>query len=279
MHGWRLAGLVAACVTWLGVEGYARACTCLEGQSRLVAPTTADLPVGAPLVFESLCTSGLARWTATVDGAPVELLGDGVDFGLSLVSLASAPSEGAELVLTHACGEYTDESDCIDGRIEQITTTIGPADVVAPPPVAAFVVDHEIGMFAERCGEPELHTLRIDATIEIGDREPGAWAVVRAVVDGESTAGTNVVLADEATLRPSLFVRDPDTYAGKDVCVEVAVVDASDNASAASRECIALESADSGCAVTRSEPSPTWLVLLPLLRTKRRRLAARPRAR
>ena len=221
------------------MEARAQACICLEGDSRLISPAVAEHPVGAPFVLASECPGGLARWTATIDGVPVALVGSGVDDGLGPVTLASTPTEGTEVVLTHACGEYTDAVDCIDGYLERITTTIGPADVAAPPPVAALAVDHEIGMLADKCGDPEVYALRIDATLEIGDREPGSWAVLRAVVDDDVIASQERVLGELGTLQSGLFVVDPDEHAGRDVCVEVQVVDASGDASDTTRECTA----------------------------------------
>lgn len=232
-----------------------------------------------PFVFESQCASGLERWTATIDGVPVELVGSGVDFGLALVTLESTPTEGAEVVLTHACGEYTDEVDCVDGYLERITVTMGPADVGVPPPAAALTVDHEIGMLSHRCGDPEVHALRIDSVLEIGDREPGTWAVVRAVVDDEVIANEDRVLGQVSTLRSSLFVTDPDEYAGRDVCVEVQVVDASGNASETTRECTRIEPASSSCTIAGRRHAFALLVLL--LFVGRSRVAAagkRPRA-
>ena len=123
---------------------------------------------------------------------------------------------------------------------------------------------HEVGMLSHRCGDPEVDALWIDSTLEIGDREPGTWAEVRAVVDGETIATESRVLADSATLQSSLFVTDPDEYTGRDVCVEVRIMDASGNASEPTSECTAIEAASSGCAIT-GRPHALALLLLVFL--------------
>jgi hypothetical protein len=254
MGGRRLVVVVIGVVAAWGVaEGEARACSCF-GTSSLVAPVSDSHPLGAALAFSHQCGGELDAWRATIDGAPAELVGGDLWAGVGTVELEPEPGPGAEVVLYQGCDPTFDAEGCTeDSEVERARFVIGAADETAPAAAELLAIDDEHGEFAEGC-EDIGEDLRFSAAIRFPSVEPGSWAVISFRKGNQLVQGESFAIPENGELSASLVVREEE-YEGSEVCVEVAAIDASLNASEDRRECTSVPTANErGCAIANGSP-------------------------
>jgi hypothetical protein len=218
----------------------------------------------------------MASWRATVDSEPAVLVGGDVFEGVATVQLEPEPGLGAEVVLFQDCSAGFDVEGCVgdDGEVERARFVIGAADDTAPAAAEVLAIDDEHGAFAEGCEETG-EDLRFSVAVRFPSVEPGSWAVISFRKGNELVQGESFAIPENGELSAALIVREEE-YEGSEVCVEVAAIDASLNASEDRRECTSVPAANErGCAIASGSPgSAAALGLLLVWRARRRRRSA-----
>ncbi len=274
MSGRCAALLGGAIVAFAVAEREANACIC-NGASTLLAPTTAEHPTGASLVFATECSGALDAWKVTIDGKLALFVGKSHWLGVQAVGLDPAPTEGAEVVVTQSCKYDVEAEGCVveDDVVERARFTVVGPDLVAPAVADEVAIEVEHGLFGESCDEPE-HDLRFAATIRFPSSEQDAWAQIVFWSDGleERSEAYEIPASGEITTQ---LIGDAVDYSGREVCVEAMAFDASGNASDWRSDCIVFDPQPiqtvNECALGTDERRGSGVLFLLLLSSRRRR--------
>jgi MYXO-CTERM domain-containing protein len=252
------------------LEERAQACSCFA-ESTLVAPVGDTHPRDASLVYVSFCGGSIGALAVTVDGEPATLQSEDEWQFVHAVDILPAPPEGAEVVISECQGwEF---APCAEDAVweERARFVIGPLDEQSPAEVEDIGLDQEEGEFFRGCEDATLD-LRLHATVQLDEPEPGTWVLIEFERDGDVVESHNVQTLANGDEQTELLV-NRDDWKGSEVCATATVLDASGNASDVQRDCDRV----SGCACTTgTSGSGPWLaagVVLLLLRARRRRIA------
>lgn len=213
---------------WLGGATEARACSCIEGWS-VLAPFGDEHPSGAPIVFASSCGGSFEPWSVTVDGAPASIATPVIVGEIATGAIMPAPAEGAEVVLSFDCSLASADDACAGNTatIERARFTIGPADMIGPPPAVALTMDPREEVDDDCFASAGMQAF--DVTIDFGDREPGTWIALDLERGGAPPlASTRLPVPQEGSASTVLLV-DEDVLDFPEICLHGVVHDASGN--------------------------------------------------